>query len=303
MEDRVGIYLKNRSILRTNDITIVTLLLCVLLFVLSACSGTDVNNTVPGPVGPNTNNTTPVTHSHSFVDTVLKEPSCEEPGLMKRECTVCGDVFEEDIPPTGHDMYIKEQSESKCTDESYRIFACKNCDHEVTETLPPAYDAHDYQPNIVTEPSCTQAGLVEYVCSRCGDNFFESISKLPHEYVEVSSIKSVCNVCGQECSYPSTLGFEGVQQLYDDMREALIASTPEKDLAKADKTIGLMWVDYSTYYDSTDDAKKGLVIIVRAEYMSKDNEAIIDHERMFPFQLSIKDGQWQFLNPGLIELQ
>ena len=275
----------------------------MLLLALCSCQMGGSNNTSPGPVVPTNNTSNDAAHVHKFESTVTKEPTCTEPGITTLKCTICGDVFEEEIPPTGHDMYIKEQSEPKCTDESRRVFACRNCDHEYVETLPPAYDAHDYQPNIVTEPSCTQAGLVEYVCSRCGDNFFESISKMPHDFQPVSSTKSVCSECGQECSYPASLGFEGVKELYDDMRERLIATTPASKLDKADKTIGLMWVDYSTYYDSPDESKRGMMIIVRAEYMSEENEAIIDHERLFPFQLSVSNGQWYFLKEALIELQ
>ena len=295
MEDRV----RDLKVYKNTLLFIVTVLLIGLL---SACGGTVPENSQNVVPGGNSGNQDP-THVHDFVETIIKAPTCTEPGVKGLKCNTCGEYFEEDMPATGHDMHITEQSESQCTEESRRVSVCSVCGFELVETLPPAYDSHDYVPEMITQPSCKQAGLIMYSCSRCNDSYFESVSKQPHDYQEVSPTKSVCSVCGQECSYPESLKFEGVKQLYENMRIQLIESMSKEELAKADPTMGMMWVDYSTFYDSTEERSTGMVIIVRAEYMRTDDKMLIDHERMFPFQLAVKDGSWYFINPGLVELK
>ena len=86
------------------------------------------------------------------------------------------------------------------------------------------------------------------------------------------------------------------------MRLELIEGTTEEELEKADPQLGLMWEEYSTYYDSPEDDKKGLYLYVRAEYMSENDWRIIDHERIHPFRYAYSDGQWRITTRYLAEL-
>ena len=277
---------------------LILILLAVLLAAcLAACSDTDPVNTnsdVPsGQTG----------HVHEYTSSVSVAPTCTENGVMFFKCSGCGESYEEPIPATGHDMYTVELVESKCVEEGRRVTACKNCDLRIEEVLPPAFENHDYKPAVVIESTCTSTGSITYACTRCGDAYKESISKLPHDFEATSDTSSVCRVCGQECTYPAELGFEGVKQIYEQMRLELIAQTNEEQLDNTDPLIGLMWEEYSTFIDSS-DGRKGIYLYVRAEYMKEDDWRIIDRERIFPFGYAYDNGTWYIMDSFryLIEL-
>ena len=272
----------------------ITAIMIVLLACLSACSEPEIENTDPDPQ--------PSGHQHTYQMSVTKEPTCTEEGTALYKCVSCSDTYEEPIPARGHDMYLVELVESKCVEEGRRVTACRNCDLVVSESLPPAYEVHDYKPAIVIESTCKETGSITYACTRCGDAYTESISKIPHEFEKKSETLSICKNCGQECSYPAELGFEGVKALYEQMRMELIEVTTDEDLVNADPQIGLMWEEYSTFYDSAEEARKGLYLYVRAEYMSEEDWRIIDHERIFPFRYAYSDGEWKITTRYLAEL-
>ena len=274
----------------------ISVILTVFLLFLASCTGPELEN-----AGSDPGTDAPV-HEHSYQMSVLKEPTCTEEGTAVYRCASCGDSYEESIPAKGHDLYITELTESKCVEEGRRVSACRNCSFQMTEMLPPAYENHDYKPDFVTGSSCTTTGSITYACTRCGDSYIESISKVPHEFEEKSDTLSVCKNCGQECSYPASLGFEGVKDLYEKMRLELIETTADEDLDKADPQLGLMWEEYSTYFDSESDDRKGLILFVRAEYMSETDWRIIDHERIHPFRYVYTDGEWHIATRYLVEL-
>ena len=271
----------------------ITIILCLML---SSCEGI-INNKNSG------NQSGPVLCIHEYEESTVREATCTEEGELMYKCRKCGDSYNEPIPARGHDMQLIEATESVCVEESKRVYKCSRCDYTVTETQPPAYEVHDHRGKIEVEPTCTKSGTIRYTCSRCGDTYTESLSRLEHSWEPKSNTLQVCTKCGQECSYPEELGFDGVVALYEEMRADLIANTSEDELANADPTIGNMWVEYSTYTPGKNDTEKGLMIFVRAEYMQKDQPQLIERERIHPFRLSIVDGKWQFINPELIELK
>jgi len=277
-------------------IFITSIILIAASFILSSCEGKI--NDMSG-----NNSHGPVLCIHEYEESTVREASCTEEGELLYKCRKCGDSYNEPIPAKGHDMVLVEATQSVCVEESRRVYKCSRCDYTVTETQPPAFEVHDYRGKIETEPTCTKSGTIRYTCSRCGDTYTESLSRQMHTWEAKSDTQQVCSVCGQECSYPKELGFDGVVALYEQMRSDLIANTSDEDLAKADAAIGNMWVDYSTYTDGKSDTERGLMIFVRAEYMNTDQQRIIERERIHPFHLSIVEGKWTFRNPYLIELQ
>ena len=68
-------------------------------------------------------------HQHSYVETVVRKPTCEKAGLKK--------------------------------------ITCKSCDYEKEESIPAT--GHSYTESIVTEPTCGTEGLKKFTCDTCGD--------------------------------------------------------------------------------------------------------------------------------------
>jgi DNA-directed RNA polymerase subunit RPC12/RpoP len=55
---------------------------------------------------------------------------------------------------------------------------------------------HDYKGEVTTPASCTEEGIITYTCSRCGDSYPETISKLVHDWVMQTVVEPTCVVDG-----------------------------------------------------------------------------------------------------------
>lgn len=113
----------------------------------------------------------PDAHTHSYTETITKEPTCTEEGEKTYTCE-CGDSYTEVIPATGHHY----GDDDKCTD-------CGELNPE---------HKHNYTETITKEPTCTEDGEKKYTCD-CGDSYIEVIPATGHHYVD-----GKCDICGEE---------------------------------------------------------------------------------------------------------
>ena len=134
-------------------------------------------------------------------------PSCTEDGYTEYICSNCGDSYKDDIVGSlGHEygewVYIAVPS---CQSSGERVRYCSVCENVESEVLP-ATD-HLYCENVY-EPTCTEQGYTEYVCSCCGDSYRDGyVDSLGHDY-EVTSqsdeyIVYTCIRCGDSYEMPS----------------------------------------------------------------------------------------------------
>lgn len=113
----------------------------------------------------------PDAHTHSYTETITKEPTCTEEGEKTYTCE-CGDSYTEVIPATGHHY----GDDDKCTD-------CGELNPE---------HKHNYTETITKEPTCTEDGEKTYTCD-CGDSYTEVIPATGHNYVD-----GTCEHCGEK---------------------------------------------------------------------------------------------------------
>ena len=117
---------------------------------------------------------------HVFGDwETVTEPTCTEPGLQKRVCTVCGFTETETLDPLGHD-YVAAVTEPTCTEGGFTTCTCSRCGDTYTDGETAAL-GHDYVGVVTTEPTETTTGVRTYTCSRCGDSYEEEIPMLEHD--------------------------------------------------------------------------------------------------------------------------
>lgn len=85
------------------------------------------------------------------------------------------------------------------TELSFHIEESDNClpvDYSVTitvtsaETVPPE---HQYESEILFAPTCTQPGIIKYICTVCGDSFEQIIAIIGHDYVN-----GTCTRCDEK---------------------------------------------------------------------------------------------------------
>ena len=129
-------------------------------------------------------------------------PSCTEDGYTEYICSNCGDSYKDDIVGSlGHEygewVYIAVPS---CQSSGERVRYCSVCENVESEVLP-ATD-HLYCENVY-EPTCTEQGYTEYVCSCCGDSYRDGyVDSLGHDYGEWETVtEATCSQYGEEISY------------------------------------------------------------------------------------------------------
>ena len=82
---------------------------------------------------------------------VAAEPTCEENGMMVRDCALCGEYEEELIPATGH-SYSLSVVDATCTEQGYSLWTCDNCGDSYFDGYVDAL-GHEYQ-----DGTCTRCG-------------------------------------------------------------------------------------------------------------------------------------------------
>lgn len=123
--------------------------------------------------------------NHQDIILAQTPPTETEDGSVTYQCTVCGREYTDNLPPTGHhwDNWITEKAPT-CTKEGLRSRICSlHGDHTEYEVVPAL--GHHYEQHI-KEPSETEAGLITYTCSACGDTYTESFGEPygpPHHHI------------------------------------------------------------------------------------------------------------------------
>ncbi len=131
---------------------------------------------------------------HSYKETVI-ESTCTGTGYTQYECTVCGDTYTDNETPAAGHKYDPIVIKPTCTSGGYTINMCSVCGMAYKSD---AVDAlgHNYTEKIV-EATCVSGGYTEYSCLNCGesyqDNFVESGS---HDYVATNTVAATCTENG-----------------------------------------------------------------------------------------------------------
>lgn len=107
-------------------------------------------------------------HTHDYVRIVVKEASCTEEGLCRYTCTAGDDSYEERIPAKGHTKVERKEIPATCTEGGRTAGSdCTTCGITLSGEQPIPALGHDYgEWKIVKDPTYTETGLEERVCSR-----------------------------------------------------------------------------------------------------------------------------------------
>ena len=110
------------------------------------------------------------------------------------------------------------------------ITVCENCGQELSrETVTDEASGHQYRETARKDASCSEAGSITYTCSVCGDQYYEEIPALQHDYrkteTEEGKVIYTCSLCGDtytEADVPK--GSEAEQGESSDKQAAFDAS-------------------------------------------------------------------------------
>ena len=152
------------------------------------------------------------TGKHEYV-TKDREPTCGESGYIGRTlCNVCGQVTESgtEIKPTGEHTLVNVETPANCGQNGYsgRV-ECADCDYVLNAgVVIEATGKHSYTENVITGATCEQDGVVQIVCTVCGNSFVEMIPaghdwKVTKVYQQATcdsegAVDRICVRCGKE---------------------------------------------------------------------------------------------------------
>lgn len=143
--------------------------------------------------------------------TTIKEPSCDETGIIEYECSICGYKHEQELSLRPHTVQHHQGNNSTCTEYgNIEYWHCDVCgkyfsDEALTEEISKEetvieYAGHKIELQDVKEATCTEEGYTgDKVCVVCGDVIERGsvIPKIPHDFEN-----GQCTVCG--CSNESS---------------------------------------------------------------------------------------------------
>lgn len=128
---------------------------------------------------------------------VTKKATCTEEGSKHAYCTECEkDVFHESIDKLSHteSKWIIDKA-ATCSSVGKKHTECTVC-HATIQTSEIAKLPHNYS-TVTVEPTCTEEGYVQHVCS-CGDSYKDSyVSATGHSDTNGDG---ACDSCGKNLS-------------------------------------------------------------------------------------------------------
>ena len=137
-------------------------------------------------------------------------------GLLYKKCLNCGDEIKEVREGEPHDYVLISESEPDCTNDGVKLYRCTVCGDEKEEKTPAL--GHDYTEKERVEATLTDDGYVISVCGRCGDEKKEILSACEHEFT-VDEVSPTCEKAGtltKTCSKCGAVVSESIPALGHD---------------------------------------------------------------------------------------
>lgn len=129
-------------------------------------------------------------HEHEYISEVTQQPTCTEKGIKAFTCSLCNDVYYEDVDELGHD-YIGSVTDPTCTAQGFTTYKCSRCDDTYIEDYTDPLNHSSSSWHTAINPTATSEGLAEKRCDYCGivlDQF--TIPCLAPDYVTGITLSS-----------------------------------------------------------------------------------------------------------------
>ena len=136
-------------------------------------------------------------------------PTCTADGSSTQTCRLCGAVYGETIPATGHDWQVTASTPATCQKEGSADYRCANCGNTKTETLAiDTADGHDWVLTRTEAPTCAAQGYTLYTCSICGNTKrVDYVPALGHSYGDPVETNPSCASQGYTTHTCDTCGY------------------------------------------------------------------------------------------------
>lgn len=128
-------------------------------------------------------------------------PTCTQTGLTDgKHCATCGEVLikQEIVAALGHTEVIDKAIAPTCTENGLTEGShCSVC-NEVLIVQQVDAATHIYgEPNVITSPNCFADGEQKLICSLCGCEETQAVSRLEHNFEIIENTEyNKCSLCG-----------------------------------------------------------------------------------------------------------
>ena len=144
-------------------------------------------------------------HTNTQIKYAYPANACTDGYTGDVYCVDCGLLLQQGktIAATGH-RYIKvSETPATCTEAGVIKYMCSGCKQSY-EVLIPA-TAHDYQSEVVAA-TCSQSGYTQYTCTVCGYSYRTDYTQPgAHSFVK-TTVAATCTAAGYDCYTCSVCG-------------------------------------------------------------------------------------------------
>ena len=151
------------------------------------------------------------TKPHSLKVIATKDATCTKAGVLTYQCTDCKYTEEKEDsehPALGHDWKNEEgkctrceashshswnekiTKEATCTEDGEKVYTCKECIFEKTETIAAGHDWGEWK--TTRESTCTEAGEQTRYCDNCEEKETKELPLIPHDKKIVNQKEATC---------------------------------------------------------------------------------------------------------------
>lgn len=139
--------------------------------------------------------------NHSYRESLTKEATCTQKGVLTHICSKCGDTYTTDIDMISHTVVKDEAVAATCTtDGKTEGSHCSVCGLVITAQKTVPVKEHTYTTVVVTPATCTNEGVQVITCTVCGQSQTQTIPLVSHSD---SNGDGVCDECGSILENPS----------------------------------------------------------------------------------------------------
>ena len=173
----------------------------------STCTAEGYSVYVCTRCGDTYNDDVVVANGHAYASWyVVKDATCTETGIKRKDCVSCGSYETATINATGHN-YVATVTNPTCTEQGFTTHVCSKCNATYVDTYVEEL-GHSYLA-MVTAPTCTERGYTTQACKRCSHSYVENyVAPNGHEYgVWRTTVQPTCTANGSryktcyDCNY------------------------------------------------------------------------------------------------------
>ena len=144
-------------------------------------------------------------HTNTQIKYAYPANACTDGYTGDVYCVDCGLLLQQGktIAATGHTYMIVSEKPATCTDAGVIKYMCSGCKQSY-ETLIPA-TAHDYESQVVAA-TCTKSGYTQYTCTVCGYAYRTDYTQPGNHSFVKTTVAATCTGAGYDCYTCSVCG-------------------------------------------------------------------------------------------------